>query len=107
MAVPHVSNIQTGAILVIGGVGNDGGGFAILPSGRIIKIPPWDPNIRDTLREMNDLATLTDVAAHLDDPRATEEITRIVTPMIERKTERIRAQLADVLPERVFEEVVR
>jgi len=31
---------------ILGGVGVDGGGILILPGGRVVPIPPWDPTIR-------------------------------------------------------------
>ena len=48
--------------IIFGGTG-DGGGIAITPSGKIVKIPPYDPPIAARIREMLDLAQADDQQA--------------------------------------------
>ena len=47
---------------ILGGVGVDGGGILILPGGRVVPIPPWDP----TIRIAEQIAVYRD-SAHIND----------------------------------------
>ena len=58
-------------VYVSGGVSRDGGGFGITADGRIIRIPPWNPEVRALLEAT---AGLVAAEAHVKDAALKQQL---------------------------------